>query len=300
MFDQQPLNHSRLWSTNRYVYPVASRRARGISIGINLNIDKVCNFGCVYCEVNRGFIPLNRDIDLAAMMTELQSMLQLAANGELARDERFTDLNDALGAPLPVRDIAFSGDGEPTTFRNFDQAVDAAIALRDDSGMQQIKIVIITNATMFQRPRVFAALQKVYASDGEVWAKLDAGTEEYYHTVDATTIPFARILTNLHHLSQAFPIVIQTCFMRLHGMPPQQQEVAAYADRLRSLLDNGGAIARVQLYTVSRPPAEHHVTSLDDNELQVIQQQVATALPELPIEIFGGAWAGYTDSSASE
>ena len=38
--------HSRNWQTNRYVYPVISRRSKGLSIGVNLNPDKVCNFDC--------------------------------------------------------------------------------------------------------------------------------------------------------------------------------------------------------------------------------------------------------------
>ena len=40
-------SHPRSFGENRYVYPVLSRRAGGISLGLNLNIDKVCNFGCV-------------------------------------------------------------------------------------------------------------------------------------------------------------------------------------------------------------------------------------------------------------
>ncbi len=45
--------HSRSWQSNRYVYPVISRRSKGLSIGVNLNPDKVCNFDCVYCCVDR-------------------------------------------------------------------------------------------------------------------------------------------------------------------------------------------------------------------------------------------------------
>ena len=43
--------HPRSFQENRYVYPVLSRRSKGISIGVNLNLDKVCNFDCVYCQV---------------------------------------------------------------------------------------------------------------------------------------------------------------------------------------------------------------------------------------------------------
>jgi hypothetical protein len=37
-------DHARLFERNRFVYPVLSRRSGGISIGVNLNPDMVCNF----------------------------------------------------------------------------------------------------------------------------------------------------------------------------------------------------------------------------------------------------------------
>ena len=46
-------DHRRDLGENRYVYAVVSRRARGLSIGVNLNPDKVCNFDCPYCQVDR-------------------------------------------------------------------------------------------------------------------------------------------------------------------------------------------------------------------------------------------------------
>src|ERR1041384_5902109 len=55
--------HSRSWRENRYVYPVVSRRSKGLSIGVNLNPDKVCNFDCIYCCVDRKTPPVWRDVD---------------------------------------------------------------------------------------------------------------------------------------------------------------------------------------------------------------------------------------------
>ena len=46
-------DHARLFEHNRFVYPVLSRRSGGISIGVNLNPDKICNFDCIYCQVDR-------------------------------------------------------------------------------------------------------------------------------------------------------------------------------------------------------------------------------------------------------
>ena len=46
-------DHSRVFRDLIFVYPVISRRSQGLSIGVNLNPDKRCNFDCVYCEVDR-------------------------------------------------------------------------------------------------------------------------------------------------------------------------------------------------------------------------------------------------------
>ena len=83
---------SRLWRQNRYIYPVLARRTGGVSIGVNLNVDKICNFGCIYCEVNRRAAPLIKDVDLEALTTELRAALTMAQNGELLRDARFAGL----------------------------------------------------------------------------------------------------------------------------------------------------------------------------------------------------------------
>ncbi|MBM3871597.1 MAG: radical SAM protein, partial [Verrucomicrobia bacterium] len=40
-------DHTRIYRDFTYVYPVISRRSGGLSIGINLNPDKKCNFDCV-------------------------------------------------------------------------------------------------------------------------------------------------------------------------------------------------------------------------------------------------------------
>src|SRR5690242_683238 len=80
---------SRQWRGNRYIYPVLARRTGGVSIGVNLNVDKICNFGCIYCEVNREVAPSIKDVDLEALTEEMRAALALTTSGDLLRDERF-------------------------------------------------------------------------------------------------------------------------------------------------------------------------------------------------------------------
>jgi len=67
--------HPRDYLGNRHVYTVLSQRARGISLGINLNPDQHCSFACVYCEVNRDRPGRAKQLDLKVMTAELTTML---------------------------------------------------------------------------------------------------------------------------------------------------------------------------------------------------------------------------------
>ncbi len=283
---------SRLWRQNRYIYPVLARRTGGVSIGVNLNVDKICNFGCIYCEVNRRAAPLIKDVDLEALTEEMRAALAMAQSGELLRDARFAGLAAPDGGALRVTDIAFSGDGEPTSFRNFKAVVERTIALRDEAGLSHVKIVVITNASLFHRPQVREALALVDGAGGEVWAKLDAGTAEYFKLIDDTTIPYERILRNIRDVGNEIPLVIQTCLMQVHGVGPGDEEIAAYIGRLRDLLAEGAQIKLVQVYSVSRPPAESYVTALPPPALERIRSQVEAALGGIPVRRFDGSWTG--------
>src|SRR5262245_47640685 len=110
--------HPRHWRENKFVYPVLSRRSRGISIGVNLNPDKVCNFDCIYCQVDRRSEAETRFVETDRLLDELEHMLHLVESRELFEDEQFRDVPPALRR---LNDIAFSGDGEPTTFKNIDE-----------------------------------------------------------------------------------------------------------------------------------------------------------------------------------
>src|SRR5690349_17314629 len=62
---------------NRFVYAVISQRARGLSIGVNVNPDKYCNFACAYCEVNRDQPARDLNVDLKVLRDELDALLTL-------------------------------------------------------------------------------------------------------------------------------------------------------------------------------------------------------------------------------
>jgi wyosine [tRNA(Phe)-imidazoG37] synthetase (radical SAM superfamily) len=272
---RQPLlvhrDHRRTFSENLYVYAVVSRRSKGVSIGLNLNPDKICNFDCVYCQVDRKTPPPVRSVDLPRLRAELEDMIDLVLSGRLFEMERFRETPPHLRR---LNDFAFSGDGEPTTCPEFAEIVEMVALVKQCRQLHDVKLVLITNASQFHRTRVKAALATLDRNNGEVWAKLEAGTEAYYQQIDRTTIPFQRILDNLTDEAQSAPLVIQAMFLRLHGQPPPPEELDAFCDRLNDILRAGGHIRLVQVYTVARVPAENYVAPLANEEVDGIVERV--------------------------
>src|SRR5438477_2363264 len=106
----QPLplhtQHQRSFEANRFVYPVLSRRSGGISIGVNLNPDKTCNFDCIYCQVDRTSQSETQFVEIDALLDELRATLELVASGAIYETEKFRDVPPQL---RHLNDIAFSG-----------------------------------------------------------------------------------------------------------------------------------------------------------------------------------------------
>ena len=276
--------HERSWEQNLYVYAVISRRSRGVSVGINLNPDKGCNFDCVYCQVDRTVPPAIRKVDLQVLETELHRLLDAAESGALFTRAPFDAL---LPSDRTIRDIAFSGDGEPTTYPRFKEAVEIAARARRQHQLDATKLVLITDAAYLTKPQVREALALLDANNGEIWAKLDAGTQTYFEAVDRPNVTLDAILANVLDAARSRPIVIQTLWMRLHGVPPPAEEIEANCDRLCDLLRDGAQIKAVQLYTVARKPAEGFVEPLRDAELDAIAARVRARV-SVPIEVYYG------------
>ena len=256
--------HSRNFEQNRFVYPVISRRSGGVSIGVNLNPDKVCNFDCIYCQVDRTRQSETRFVETDALLTELRGVLELVVSGDLFELQRFSETPPSMRR---LNDIAFSGDGEPTTFRNFDEIIQACAKVRQDVGAIKSKMVLITNASMFHRPHVQNGLEILDRNCGEIWAKLDAGTEEYFQIIDRTKFTLKHVTDNLVLAAKLRPIVIQSLWMRVDDEPPTIDELEAYSDRLNAIVSAGGEIKLVQIYTVARQPAESYVSPLTNDEV---------------------------------
>ena len=280
-------DHRRQWRHCLYVYPVISRRARGLSIGVNLNPDKRCTFSCVYCQINRRVHRGLTGVDLDILRDELHLAMEEAVSGRLFHEPRFNTTPQGLRR---LNDIAFSGDGEPTCLENFDEAVRAAAEVQDGFQRDDVKLVVITNATHLRSPQMQRALGVLDAHHGEIWAKLDAGTEAFFRRVNRPRdgLTLEHVTADITAVARERPVVIQTLLFRQDGAPPPAAEIEAYIARLRGMRDAGGQLRLVQLHTVARPPAEASVAALPDADLEAIAEHVRAELPDVSVETYPG------------
>ena len=253
---------------NRFVYTVVSARARGLSVGVNMNPDKNCNFNCIYCEVHRNGDP-GEQLNVEQMAQELKATLSLVRAGRLRERPWYRSLPDEL---LQLRHVALSGDGEPTLSPRFAEGLQAVVHVRALGGYP-FKLVLITNGTGLDLPHVLSGLKHFTRSD-EIWVKLDGGTEAYLNKINRCDIPLEKILSNILLIGRRRPLVIQSLFPAVQGEEPPLQEIEQYTQRLLEIKNGGAQISLVQIYSATRPSATSHCSHLPLKVLSRIAQTV--------------------------
>lgn len=240
------VNHDRAAAGLTYVYPVVSRRAGGVSVGVNLNVNNACNWRCIYCQVpnlQRGTAP---PVDLEKLRTELTAFLRNVLEGD------FMQRCVPEGARR-LNDIALSGNGEPTSAREFAAVVEVIADVRRLVGVpQDVKTVLITNGSLVHQRRVQDGLRRMREINGEVWFKLDSATREGRQRMNDTRTSLRRVADNLEIASLACPTLIQTCVLAIDGEPPSEAEQQAYLDFVASRIHAGVPIRGVLLYGLAR------------------------------------------------
>lgn len=264
---------------NRFVYTVVSPRARGLSIGVNMNPDKHCNFACPYCEVDRATPARETSLDVEAMSRELQETLEVVRSGRIGERPCYRRTPAEL---LQLRHVSLSGDGEPTLCPNFLEAVESVVHVRARGPF--FKIVLLTNASGLGTPAVEEGLRLLTARD-EVWAKLDAGTQEYLDRVNQADCRIEDVLERILGLARRRPVVIQSLFPSVRGAEPPREEIEAYVGRLQTLKEAGAQIPLVQVYSATRPMPRPECGHLSLRCLSQIARRVRE-VTGLPAEVF--------------
>jgi wyosine [tRNA(Phe)-imidazoG37] synthetase (radical SAM superfamily) len=241
------VDHDRYAEGARYVYPVVSRRAGGVSVGVNLNPNDACNWRCVYCQVP-GLTSGNGPVlELPRLAGELKALLGSIVHGD------FLETRVPQGARR-LNDVAFSGNGEPTSSPQFGEAVELVGEVLSELGLLgKIRVVLITNGSLVLRPAVQAGLARMKRLNGEVWFKLDRVGEAATRAVNSVAVTPEKQLERLRAAATACPTWIQSCFFAEDGAPPSAADVEAYLELLKTAQSRAIPLQGVLLYGLARP-----------------------------------------------
>lgn len=263
-----PANHNRDVVGMRYIYPVVSRRAGGVSIGINLNVNNACNWRCIYCNVpdlSRGSPP---PIELDMLEQELRTFLNDVLHGD------FMQLH-VHEADRHLKDIAFSGNGEPTSAKEFPQVLDLVEkVLREYDLLGKIKVRLITNGSLMDKPAVLDSMAHLAKCNGEVWFKVDAGTKEAIARINDVNLNPHSHIQRLENCAKVCPTFIQTCMFGLDGKTPSEPDINAYLALISEVKD---VIEGVHLYGLARQslqPEASRLTRLSAEWLESVANRI--------------------------
>jgi wyosine [tRNA(Phe)-imidazoG37] synthetase (radical SAM superfamily) len=261
-------DHSRELSGLKYIYSVISRRAGGLSIGVNLNVNNACNWQCIYCEIpnlTRGSPP---PIELDVLEDELRFFLHEIIHGD------YMEKNVAI-EDRHLKDIAFSGNGEPTSAEEFPQVILIVKKILEEFNLlHKIKIRLITNGSLMHKESVLEGIQVLAKMNGEVWFKVDAALEENSKVINQINIKPQQAIDRLKRCSEICPTFVQTCIFTIDNKEPNNKEIDAYI----KLIDSAKkSIKGVHLYGIARPsmqPEAYRLGRVNINILENIADQL--------------------------
>lgn len=267
-------NHNRDIFKTRYVYPVVSRRAGGLSLGINLNTNNACNWQCIYCEVPNLTRGKPDPIDLNLLRIELQDWLKNLVEGDFI--EKHTDPHTKF------KDIALSGNGEPTACKEFKSVLGIIEKeFADCKCPKDVKIRLITNGSYLSKREIQDAWQEMPLAK-EIWFKIDSVNTETIKQLNQVNLTHNQIKKNLESALSISSTVIQTCLTKINGQLPKESEVSDYVNFLKPYEKK---ITSIHLYSLARPTEQktlYNLGRLNDQEMI----RIAEKMNELSIPIF--------------
>jgi wyosine [tRNA(Phe)-imidazoG37] synthetase (radical SAM superfamily) len=280
--DNHKLNvteHRRDVAGLKYIYPVISRRAGGVSVGINLNTNNACNWRCIYCQVPELKLGTAPPVDLVLLEKELRGFLDELLHGDFM-------LSRVPEGARRINDIALSGNGEPTSAAEFVQIIELIGRIKDEITLpESIKMVLITNGSLIHRENVQQGLRLMARLNGEVWFKLDRATEKGMSLINDTRTSLDKVRENLTTAIARCPNTwLQTCWFALDGEPPGTQDEVDYLNFLKELLQRGIKPKGVLLYGIARASMQPEAARLHALSTEQIES-FATQIRQLDIDV---------------
>jgi histidinol dehydrogenase len=230
-----------------------------LSLGINLFPGrKCCQFDCPYCEVFP--FSANAEFSLEQMENDLRLVIAGVTLGEASRAE---------GRNVKIKDICFSGNGEPTLSPAFGEALAKAEKIREETA-PSAQLVVITNGAGLLQPEVFSVLKKAACNPAfNIWLKLDAGTPGWYEKMNRCSIPFGTLTAKIKEFiisagmsaPKSAPVTIQTMLCAINGEAPPEEEERSWINFLLEAAGSAAAVGKVHIYGKARPAPEDPLAS---------------------------------------
>jgi wyosine [tRNA(Phe)-imidazoG37] synthetase (radical SAM superfamily) len=229
--------------------PVPSRRL-GRSLGVDLVPFKTCTYDCIYCQLGP------------------TTCRTLQRKEWVPVDRVLRELEQRLDARPDY--VTLSGSGEPTLFASLDKLIDGIRARTD------IPIAVLTNGSLLHNEEVQQELSRADL----VIPSLDAGDGATFQLVNRPheSISFKRMMAGLVGFRRRFPGQFWLEVFLLGGYTTLERDLT----HIRRCVDRIQP-DRVQLNTVTRPPAEEHAIAVPRSRLEEI---AATFSP--PAEVIAG------------
>ena len=224
-----------------YIFgPVPSRRL-GRSLGVDLVPFKTCSYDCIYCQLGR------------------------TTNKTIQRKEwvPIDIVTEQLKKKLDSKPdyITLSGSGEPTLFSRLE---DLIFKIKD---ITDIPVAVLTNGSLLWLPEVRNALK----SADLVVPSLDAGSSQIFQYVNRphSNITFSKMLDGLVTFRDEYSGKYWLEIFLLAGVTTPETEINRLKTCISSIRPD-----KVQVNTVTRPPAEGFAEPVPQKQLQIITEKL--------------------------
>ena len=252
-----------------YIYPVLSRRAGGLSIGINFNPNNTCNWRCIYCQVPNLSIGSAPELDFDLLAKELRAVLDDVLHGD------FYDRFEVEPEKRVIKDIAIAGNGEPTSLKRFAKAVELIGTIATEAAVfPTADYVLITNGSLIHQAKVQQGLKVLHRYGGQVWFKFDSATEAGRKLFNNSSQSTRAALENLTISCRLCATKLQTCLVDYNQQGFKKSEKQAYLSLLKDIRASC-QLQKIMLYTIAR-----HSQQPEAPLLQAISVETLNAFAE--------------------
>ena len=268
-------NHDRDVAGYQYIYPVISRRSGGLSIGINFNTNNACNWRCIYCQVPDLTIGTAPELNFDLLAAELAGFLQDVLHGS------FYDRFQLEPEMRVIKDIAISGNGEPTSVKEFTKAMTIITQVVEQANIvEPFQYVLITNGSLIHKPEVQAGLKLFDQYNGQLWFKLDSATDAGRDVINHAGLSLQRQMENLISSAKLCSTWVQSCMLNYAdrqdvGLNSEQEQVA-YLALIENIVQQA-SLQGVMLYSLARPslqPEAGVISSVGIEQLNAFAERI--------------------------